>query len=370
MDVHTHLNYQYPTALLQLPQQQAHASPPHQQQLLYYQQAQGQSYAVTGSYIAPRQGPSMINPNASHPTGSYDVMMQHSRLLSQGREGYPGSAHPNTDDFLPGSISDKYIPSSTDKITCSDHRPLDEIFASVYTLSSISRHIPPGSRGPQPPPPSRHVPVHSHPAPQRQVSKQHGEVQQQQGHPVPPVLTYLPPSKPQLKGVLQIPLHAVNNHMTGMDLIVNYRCSDWGIGIQMEGISMTDLLYHHARGLERAHDRVLDGYGLTSIRLNIIWPYYPPFAKSISVFGTDGKPITRAGLGYEVSLAFAEFVYQIYTRSLRPTQPNPYSIALSQGSTTGVASGGIKFEQLHLTSVRNTSHGEWMAEVNAVVAPI
>ena len=29
----------------------------------------------------------------------------------------------------------------------------------------------------------------------------------------------------------------------------------------------------------------------------------------ISAFGTDGKPLTRAELGYEVSLAFAEFFY-------------------------------------------------------------
>ena len=29
----------------------------------------------------------------------------------------------------------------------------------------------------------------------------------------------------------------------------------------------------------------------------------------ISAFGVDGKPITRAELGYEVSLAFAEFFY-------------------------------------------------------------
>jgi hypothetical protein len=29
----------------------------------------------------------------------------------------------------------------------------------------------------------------------------------------------------------------------------------------------------------------------------------------ISAFGTDGKPLSRAALGYEVSLAFAEFFY-------------------------------------------------------------
>lgn len=31
--------------------------------------------------------------------------------------------------------------------------------------------------------------------------------------------------------------------------------------------------------------------------------------KVISAFGTDGKPLTRAELGYEASLAFAEFFY-------------------------------------------------------------
>lgn len=41
------------------------------------------------------------------------------------------------------------------------------------------------------------------------------------------------------------------------------------------GIPMTELLYHNACGLERGHERVLAGFGITSLRLNILVRLYP-----------------------------------------------------------------------------------------------
>lgn len=264
-------------------------------------------------------------------------------------------------------MSDKYIPSSSDKITCTDHRPLDDIFGNPYAASGSPQT---GSG------PTRASRTHSQPWPHAAPSQSFLAQQQQALHyaghahhrPPPqgtPVLAYPLPTKPQLDGVTQIPLLAVDNQKSGTGLVVSFRCSDWGIGVQMEGIPMTDLLYHNARGLERPQEHVIDGFGLKVLRLNILWPDYPPFVKSVSASGKDGKPITRAGLGYEVAQAFADFFSQITSRSVQPTQPGPYTIAL-QGPRSGW-SAGIRFEQLQLITVRNTSYGEWMAEVRAVL---
>ncbi|KAF9223237.1 hypothetical protein BS17DRAFT_129891 [Gyrodon lividus] len=236
-------------------------------------------------------------------------------------------------------MSDKYIPSSKSgsRSTCKSQ-------------THLQPHL---------------IPSQSFLRQQQQPSPHYGHAHHRSRPQGTPVLAYPLPTKPQLDGVTQIPLLAVDNQKTGSDLVISFRCSDWGIGVQMEGIPMTDLLYHNAHGLEHPQERVVDGFGLQSLRLNILWPNYPPFAKLISASGKDGKPLTRAGLGYEVAQAFAEFFSQITSRSVQPTQPGPYTIALL-GSSPG-SSAGIRFEQLHLITVRNTSHGEWMAEVRAVL---
>lgn len=160
-------------------------------------------------------------------------------------------------------LSDQYIPSSSDKITCTDHRPLDEIFGNVRPSSgwvqAKSGSIYPSHIGT-----SRGDPRHAS------------------------VLMYPLPTKPQLDGVVQIPLLAVDNQMSGTGLVVDFQCSDWGIGIQIEGllpyvdlasreelklnsgIPMSDLLHGNISCLENPQQRVLDGLDLTDLRFNIL----------------------------------------------------------------------------------------------------
>ncbi|KAF9230960.1 hypothetical protein BU15DRAFT_68734 [Melanogaster broomeanus] len=365
MNILPHLNYRYPTAinstLLHHPQQsQTRAQHPRDQ----HQPMQNYSHSSGTSSHDHQAEPSTATQPWS--TTGFPAHHGHQQAMHSGPRGpaQSGSPHGRTNVYSMNELSDKYIPSSSDKITCADHRPLDEIFGHPYTSLGHPPHS--GSRSTSASQTQTHSRSQSHmiPSPsslgrQRQASHQHGHARHQSRPLGPAVLTYPLPTKPQLDGVIQIPLLAVDNQQSGTDLVVSFRCSDWGIGVQMEGIPMTDLLYHNARGLERPQERVLEGFGLTSLRLNILWPNYLPFAKTICASGKDDKPVTRAGLGYEVAQAFAEFF-----RAIQPTQPGRYTIALLRPGS----SAGLRFEQLHLITVRNTSRGEWMAEVRAVLA--
>ncbi|KIJ62949.1 hypothetical protein HYDPIDRAFT_168894 [Hydnomerulius pinastri MD-312] len=365
MDVHPHLNYQYPAtidpALLHLPQQSvAH---PQYQQIMHSQLVQNPVHPMATPYHHQIQGSSRVPQTwggLDHPSGGCSTSSQQAAQSDRRGTDNFGPAYGHTKSHSVGGqskLSDKYIPSSSDKITCADHRPLDEIFGNPFSSSGWPR-------APQPLSQPHHIPSQSSHGQQQQGSHLYEHANHQPRTQAPPVLTYTLPTKPQLDGVLQIPLLAVDNRKSGTGLVIDFRCSDWGIGVQMEGIPMMDLLHHHARGLERGHERVLDGLGLTIMRLNILWPNYPPFTKSISAFGEDGKPITRAGLGHKVAQAFAQFFCQI--SPWYSAQPGLYTIAPPQGSLPGRLSG-IRFNQLHLISVRNTSCGEWMAEVRAAV---
>ncbi|KAF8124758.1 hypothetical protein EV363DRAFT_1403043 [Boletus edulis] len=335
MDFFSQLNYRYPgasNATRLHGSQQPHAPVPLVQSI-QDQAHPGDVYARSGTRRIPH-----LDVAASHELGP-----QQQNTIPGVRGVIHSEPHPpmrlySMDESM--NLSDQYIPSSSDKITCADHRPLDRIFGNLHPLSGLSQ----ATSGPLHP--SQNVPPRGQP--------QHTSV-----------LTYALPTKPQLDGVIQIPLLAVDNQISGTGLVVNFRCSDWGIGILVEGIPMSDLLHSNVSPLEDPHERVLDGFGFTNLRFNILWPHYPPFVKVMSAFGRDGKPMTRAELGYEVSLAFAEFIFLITSRSIPSAQPGPYAIALSPGSS----SPGITFEKLHLITVRNTSRGEWMAEIRAVLVP-
>ncbi|KAG6372210.1 hypothetical protein JVT61DRAFT_8003 [Boletus reticuloceps] len=313
MDFFSQLNYRYPgasNATRPHGSQQPHVPVPLVQSIQDHAHP-GDVYAPSGTRRIPH-----LDVAASHELG------------------------PQQQNTIPGVRGVEPHRPMSDKITCADHRPLDRIFGNLHPLSGLSQATS------SPLHPSQNLPPRGQP--------QHTSV-----------LTYALPTKPQLDGVIQIPLLAVDNQISGTGLVVNFRCSDWGIGILVEGIPMSDLLHSNVSALEDPHERVLDGFGFTNLRFNILWPHYPPFVKVMSAFGRDGKPMTRAELGYEVSLAFAEFIFLITSRSIPPAQPGPYAIALSPGSS----SPGITFEKLHLITVRNTSRGEWMAEIRAVLVP-
>ena len=113
----------------------------------------------------------------------------------------------------PANLVDQYIPSSSDRITCTDHRPLDEIFGNVPPASGWSQAtLGSGSLCPS----------------QNETPPPRGP---------PKVLTYTLPIKPQLDGVVQIPLLAVDNQMSGTGVVVDFKCSDWGIGVEVKGTS-------------------------------------------------------------------------------------------------------------------------------------
>ena len=333
MDPFTHLNYRYPgssDAARPCVSQQSHDFPHYVVQNIQSVQNQtppgnGYIYSESSTITQPRPSLDLTTGHGLHPQKSIPISP---RGVVQ-----PDPTGP-TETYYTGesaNLSDQYIPSSSDKITCTDHRPLDEIFGNIRPPSGW----PPAKSGSVYPPRS----------------------ETPRGHPRhSSVLTYPLPTKPQLDGVVQIPLLAVDNQMSGTGLIIDFRCSDWGIGVELEGvlphvilpprvpetlnkgIQMLDLLHDNVSGLENPYERVLDGFGLTDLRLNILvrplprrvrypipyrlqWPQNPPFAKVISAFGRDGKPITRAQLGYEVAFAFAEFFYvrsapPFYTQSV------------------------------------------------------
>lgn len=224
MDLFAHLNYRYPGT-----SNAARLHPPHQPLgSLHHvpaqniQSRQDQTHTVNGYMRSDSSRMMQAHPPLNPAAGHGLLPQQKSTPVG------PGGAI-NSDPVVPmriyhmdGStdLSDQYIPSSSDKITCTDHRPLDEIFGDMRPLSSWSQ-------------------------------AQSGSVRAAQngtprGHPQHrPVLTYPLPTKPQLDGVVQIPLLAVDNQRSGTGLIVDFRCSDWGIGVQVEGmLSHGDLTLH------------------------------------------------------------------------------------------------------------------------------
>lgn len=266
MDIFTHLNYCYPGTsnvarphVSQQPQGFLHHVPTQNVQSM-----QDQTHPGDGCV---RSGPSMITHASPSPgpTAGHDLLPQQKITLTSPQ----GAVHSDSKCHMKISymdestdLSDQYIPSSNDKITCTDHRPLDDIFGNIRPSRGWSQAA---SNSPHP---SQNVTPRGHP---RHTS----------------VLTYPLPTRPQLDGVVQIPLLAVDNRIKGTGCVVDFRCSDWGIGVEVEGmllyadlasrtetldsgIPMSDLLHGNVSGLESPHQRVLDGLGVTDLRLNIL----------------------------------------------------------------------------------------------------
>jgi hypothetical protein len=240
----SHLNYRYPMAtnlaLFHLPQQsQTHAQYARAQ---YPQPMQNHAHPA-GTSSHPQAGPSSATQTwtpVGHAASQGSYPHQQATLSSP---RVPASVRGATNLYGTNELnemSDKYIPSSSDKITCTDHRPLDDIFGNPYAASGSPQT---GSG------PTRASRTHSQPWPHAAPSQSFLAQQQQALHyaghahhrPPPqgtPVLAYPLPTKPQLDGVTQIPLLAVDNQKSGTGLVVSFRCSDWGIGVQMEGTSI------------------------------------------------------------------------------------------------------------------------------------
>lgn len=221
MDVFKQLNYCYPGASNAT---RLHVSQPPQEFPYHAQIPNNQSTDQTHLGVGYTRSDSR---RITHPLSSLDSTAGcHSR--SEQKSGFvdpPGAFLSNAkrpvklyymDD--PTNQPDQYIPSSSDKITCTDHRPLDDIFGNTRPLSlsgwSGSPHL-----------------------------TQSGMLQAHPQHTA--VLTYPLPTKPQLDGVLHIPLLAVDNQMSGTGLVVDFRCSDWGIGVEVEGMCFRVLVRPH-----------------------------------------------------------------------------------------------------------------------------
>jgi hypothetical protein len=220
MDNFTHLNYCYPGTsnavrlhVSQQPQGSLHHVPVQSVQLAQDQAPPGDGYV--------RPGPSMITHASPSPGfAGHNLRPQQKPTLVSPQ----GAVHSDFKGHMKISymdesadLSDQYIPSSNDKITCTDHRPLDDIFGNIRPSCGWSQATL------NSPHPSQNVAPRGHP---RHTS----------------VLTYPLPTKPQLDGVVQIPLLAVDNQIRGTGCVVDFRCSDWGIGVQVEGMpSYADL---------------------------------------------------------------------------------------------------------------------------------
>lgn len=222
MDPFTHLNYCYPGT-------------PNAARLHVSQQLQGSPHRVVQNTQSiqdrTRPGDGYMSSDSSrmaHARCSLDATAAHS--LHPQQKGVPiglrGAVHSDSLGSMKlyyhvdesANLLDQYVPSSSDKITCTDHRPLDEIFGNMRSSSGW----PQARLGSVYP--SRNATSHGH--------ARHSSV-----------LTYPLPTRPEMDGVVQIPLLAVDNQMSGTGLVVDFRCSDWGIGVQVEGmLPYADLL--------------------------------------------------------------------------------------------------------------------------------
>ncbi|KIK82293.1 hypothetical protein PAXRUDRAFT_14804 [Paxillus rubicundulus Ve08.2h10] len=237
----SHLNYRYPVAinpaLFHLPQQsQTHAQYPRAQ---YPQPIQNHTHPA-GTSSQPQSGSGNATQTwtqRGHVTSQGLYAHQHANFGPR-VPAQSGSVRVSTNIYgtnESSEMSDKYIPSSSDKITCTDHRPLDDIFGSPYAASG-SGSIRASQIHSQPWPHA--VPSQSFLAQEQQALHYAGHAHHRPPPQVTPVLAYPLPTKPQLDGVTQIPLLAVDNQKSGTGLVVSFRCSDWGIGVQMEGTSI------------------------------------------------------------------------------------------------------------------------------------
>ncbi|KAF8423766.1 hypothetical protein L210DRAFT_844358, partial [Boletus edulis BED1] len=133
------------------------------------------------------------------------------------------------------------------------------------------------------------------------------------------------------------------------------------------GIPMSDLLHSNVSPLEDPHERVLDGFGFTNLRFNILWPGYRPVRFEARTVSADGGPLTRFDLAQQIILAYALFFRKVGEERLISSMAG-YNIALFQGSKARADTPGIQFMQLYLVSLRlrKTSVGCWVADIEIV----
>ncbi|KIJ62948.1 hypothetical protein HYDPIDRAFT_188842 [Hydnomerulius pinastri MD-312] len=173
--------------------------------------------------------------------------------------------------------------------------------------------------------------------------------------------------RPDPNDVLRIPVGDVEFPPVGSRRKVDFDCLPRGVpGVQSEGTSMIDILYHKGSTMEGPHDIVLQGLGQEKEKLYISWPGYHPYCHSISTVGKDGRPVTRLELADNVSRAYVNFFHKIDINGSLPCNVGHYNISLHQGRHARDDSFGIQFEQLHLVGIRQTTKGSWVALVDVV----
>lgn len=230
MDGHAHLSssYQHP-----LPTTVNHAFLAQQQQLLLQSEH-------------PRPEPSQNMPNATYAPSTASLQVhrnsmgentftpQHPNTFPRrGAVDYSGALFPSS-GLSEADVSDKYIPSSTDRVTSSDHRPLDDIFASLHPLLGAGPG--PSMQYDQPHtrfyPPQNQSQYSQHLTPHTVSSRQYDHLPQSYRHVSQPILRR-PLIRPPANGILPIPLMQVDNQQRGSDLVINFRC--WERGLLTDG---------------------------------------------------------------------------------------------------------------------------------------
>ncbi|KAJ6503768.1 hypothetical protein C8R45DRAFT_894877 [Mycena sanguinolenta] len=128
-------------------------------------------------------------------------------------------------------------------------------------------------------------------------------------------------------------------------------CFDYP-GQTHQGVSMRDL---HLRGpstqIQGANDPVLAHTGLKRVVLRIIWPGYGhvEWCRTISL-ATNGAPITRASLGFQIASNFVHFI-----------EKSDYETPTSRDWM--ISPSCVRFEHLYLVALHNTSDNVWQADV-------
>lgn len=213
MDLFTHLNYCYPGS-------------PNDTRLHVSQQSQGSPPRVAQN-IQPIQNQTHPGHECSDSDSSKATLAHVSLNSTVGHDVYvqptinptglrdpicPTPTDPIKSYYYVGEsadLSDQYIPSSSDKITCTDHRPLDDIFGNA-----------------------RHSSGWQHPKSDLAQSLHIGA---SRGH-FAPLLTYPLPLRPHMHGKMQVPLLAVNNQIKGTGLVVEFSDCNFITGQWMEGM--------------------------------------------------------------------------------------------------------------------------------------
>ncbi|KAF9230961.1 hypothetical protein BU15DRAFT_68735 [Melanogaster broomeanus] len=147
------------------------------------------------------------------------------------------------------------------------------------------------------------------------------------------------------------------------------------LGSREGATSMVNILRYKDGAMECPLDTVLEGLGQDKIRFRLAWPGYHPEWLTLHTVAKDGRPITRYELGMQVSQAHVDFfkvadlrflIQKVEMNGILPDQLGMFNIALHRGPHARPGSFGIKMEQLHLISVRDTGGGVWQADVEVV----